>query len=437
MFTTSQFAGDAIIEGIMNKPLTLVCAMLLSLGACANEFDDAFDEMDAQLESQYGAVAAEQEQQEYEQWKRQQNEEYEAYKKAYFEALNNYKRDILKYWDSAEVTDRTHWVEYSKDLQSKRVVDYESNEIRISVLDSNASSEKIQQLIEGSLKKMLAQTPNSARAEDPVLKAVGSDAAVADARSKQPVLSELITVDGASQMLSAERMTEKVAEKIAELKKQAVIGLPKPATEQSQPSASQVTQVKKKPPVVITIKLPNNAIARRAKKYSGLVESNAKKNKLDASLVYAIMHTESAFNPLARSYIPAYGLMQIVPGSAGRDVAVRLTGKDKIYSSEYLFDAGNNVQAGSTYINILYYSYLKGINDPLSRIYCVIAAYNTGAGNVAKTFTGKRRLKQALPIINGMNPQQVYNKLHNELPYEETREYLKRVVSRQKLYMNL
>jgi membrane-bound lytic murein transglycosylase C len=42
----------------------------------------------------------------------------------------------------------------------------------------------------------------------------------------------------------------------------------------------------------------------------------------------------------------------------------------------------------------------NGIKYPKSKIYCAISAYNTGAGNVAKTFTGKRSVKQTMPQIN-------------------------------------
>lgn len=383
-------------------------------------FDDAFAEMDKQIEQDYQQTAKSKKQQasEFEQWKQQQAQEYADYKKAYFEALNNYKKGILEHWDKAEVTDKKNWVDYSEDLQTKRVVDFEKNEIRISVLDPSLSNENIQKLVDANLEQILEETPNTARKKDPVLKAVKKTAPSNDKQSRSAILSEL-----------TEQKTLK--QQKAALKKQAVISRPAPKTKAS-PTAS-----KKVMPVVVTIKLPKDTVGRRAAKYQQLVKENAKKNQLDPSLVYAIMHTESAFNPMARSHIPAYGLMQIVPESAGRDVSMRLYGKDQIFSADYLYNAGNNVQAGATYINILYYSYLKGVKDPLSRLYCTIAAYNTGSGNVAKTFTGKRNLRKALPIINSLSPEQVYKTLHAKLPYHETREYLKRVVSRQKLYANI
>ncbi|PCK05286.1 MAG: transglycosylase [Alteromonadaceae bacterium] len=406
----------------------LVSSCFLISSVIADEFDDAFAEMDRQIASNEktkqeltlspsGKVDCNRKElSEYEQWKCLQEKEYEAYKLAYFEALNDYKDSIGKYWDKVEVTDKKNWVEYSDDLQTKRVVDYERNEIRISVIDPAQGNEAIQKLIDANLKHMLEKTPNTARQADPVLKSVGSTQAANDKQSKTSMLSELL--NNQNQSLNA---------KVAELRKTAVITRGVTSNNQS---------VDKTTPIVVTIKLPKNSLGRRAAKYEDMVKQNASKNKLDPSLVYAIMHTESAFNPMARSAVPAYGLMQIVPESAGRDVSMRLYKKDQIFPAAYLYDASNNVEAGSTYLNILYYSYLKGVKDPLSRKYCVIAAYNTGAGNVAKAFIGSRKLRKALPKINSMTPEQVYDVLIDKLPYEETQEYLKRVVKRQKLYVS-
>jgi membrane-bound lytic murein transglycosylase C len=371
--------------------------------------------MDQQIDSQFGAAAKEKEQSEFEEWKVQQAKEYEDYKRAYFEALHAYIESIGEHWDQAEVTDKKIWVEYSDDLQTKRVVDFESNEIRISLLEPSVDNEKIEKLVETNLLRILKETPNDARKSDPVLEAVGSTEAGKDKQSNLAILSELF-----------EETPQTIQEKAAELVKKAVVERPK------RPQGSTKTQ-----PVIVTIKLPKNSIAGRATKYEALVRKNAATNKLDPSLVFAIMHTESAFNPMARSHIPAYGLMQIVPESAGLDVAKRLYGKEQIFSADYLFDAANNVQAGATYINILYFSYLKGVQDPLSRLYCVIAAYNTGSGNVAKSFNGDRNLRKALPTINSMSPAQVYDTLIQNLPFEETRNYLKRVVERQGLYTSV
>ena len=88
-------------------------------------------------------------------------------------------------------------------------------------------------------------------------------------------------------------------------------------------------------------------------------------------------------------------------------------------------------------MHILYYKYLKTIKNKESRLYCAIAAYNTGAGNVAKAFTGTHNIKRASKIINQLTPQEVYAKLIKNLPYDETKKYLKKVSKRIKMYKGI
>ncbi len=171
----------------------------------------------------------------------------------------------------------------------------------------------------------------------------------------------------------------------------------------------------------------------RALKYKPIVEKYAKKFSISKNLVYSIIKTESNFNPFAVSHVPAYGLMQIVPRSAGRDVYTLLNKKDGWPSGKFLFNAENNIQYGCAYIHILNYKYLAGVKDPVSREYCVISAYNTGAGNVFKTFSKKR--KSALYSINSKPPLEVYNRLKTRLPYVETRRYLVKVMNSKKEFV--
>jgi membrane-bound lytic murein transglycosylase C len=146
--------------------------------------------------------------------------------------------------------------------------------------------------------------------------------------------------------------------------------------------------------------------------------------------LYAVIETESAFDPMATSWVPAYGLMQIVPESAGMDVTEELFGEARILSPSYLYIPENNILIGSTYLNLLKTRYLSGIKNRQSRLYCSVAAYNTGPHNVAKAFTGKRQIDDAIRDINGMTPEQVYNTLSADLPYDETKKYLEKVIRR-------
>lgn len=173
----------------------------------------------------------------------------------------------------------------------------------------------------------------------------------------------------------------------------------------------------------------------RVTKFKPYVKKYASKYKISENLVYAIIKTESNFNQYAISGAGALGLMQIVPTSAGRDSYKLVKKSNATPSKSYLFNAQNNIELGVAYLYILNEKYLPGISNPVSKEYCVISAYNTGSGNVLKTFDKNR--EKAKKIINSKTPYIIYNKLRTDLPYEETRKYLKKVVEYKKDFVNL
>jgi len=173
----------------------------------------------------------------------------------------------------------------------------------------------------------------------------------------------------------------------------------------------------------------------RITKFKPLVKKYAKKYNISETLVYAIIKTESNFNQFAVSGVGAYGLMQIIPRTAGRDAYLYTKGKKHTPTKTYLFNAKNNIELGVAYLNILNKKYLTGIYNPVSREYCVISAYNTGSGNVLKTFNKNRN--RAKQIINRLTPKIIYTKLRHHLPYIETRNYLKKVVMAKKEFVHI
>jgi len=183
----------------------------------------------------------------------------------------------------------------------------------------------------------------------------------------------------------------------------------------------------------VTTAMVKDHLQVRAKKYMMLVQRSAKEFSVSKNLIYAIMKTESDFNPYAVSSAPAFGLMQIVPTTAGQDVNKFLK-KSGLPTREFLFNPANNIKYGSAYLHLLNYKYLNDIQNPVSREYCVIAAYNTGAGNVLRTFDRKRNL--APGRINRLDPLDVFNTLRRKLPYKETRRYLVKVMDAKKDFVN-
>ena len=183
--------------------------------------------------------------------------------------------------------------------------------------------------------------------------------------------------------------------------------------------------------------MPTNTIMKKAKLHKNSISKYANKMRVPRELIYAIMHSESSFNPMARSHVPAYGLMQIVPRSAGIDAYNFLYKEKRMLSSSYLYNANNNIEIGAAYIHILDYKYLKKIKNKQSRLYCVIAAYNTGSGNVARAFISSTNINKAALKINSMSSDEVYSRLIKRLPYKETKFYLKKVYKRVQLYAEL
>lgn len=185
----------------------------------------------------------------------------------------------------------------------------------------------------------------------------------------------------------------------------------------------------------VTIPMVKDHANIRVAKFKPYVQKYAKRFNVSENLVYAIIQTESNFNQFAVSNAGAIGLMQVVPTSAGRDAYQHAKGRNSTPSKEYLFNAANNIELGSAYLQILNEKYLAKIQNPISKEYCVISAYNTGSGNVLKTFSANRAT--AAHIINQKKPSEVYQILRSKLPYAETRRYLYKVVNYKKQFVNI
>ncbi len=172
----------------------------------------------------------------------------------------------------------------------------------------------------------------------------------------------------------------------------------------------------------MSMKLVPEHMVRRAERYLPLIRSWSRKNNLDPALVLGVVRQESAFNPRARSGIPAFGLMQIVPDSAGREV---LTGRGRgkpirVPEPDFLYRPENNVMIGTKYLAILRDRYFSEIADPIKRLYLMIAAYNWGPTRVRTAIRKKR-------VNLDVGSELLFQKLQEITP-EETRTYLRQVL---------
>jgi membrane-bound lytic murein transglycosylase C len=190
----------------------------------------------------------------------------------------------------------------------------------------------------------------------------------------------------------------------------------------------------KKTSTFASMKMVANLSQKQAEKYRPVVAQFAQRYTISPSLVFAIIRTESNFNPYAVSSAPAYGLMRLVPTSGGREAYRRAKGKDVAPTRDYLFDPEHNIELGTAYLNVLTFNQLDEVADRVSREYCVIAAYNTGPTNVLRTFSRDRAA--AVQQVNGLQPTSVYDQLRQHLPYQETRLYLEKVTTYRKAFVS-
>ena len=78
--------------------------------------------------------------------------------------------------------------------------------------------------------------------------------------------------------------------------------------------------------------------------------------------------------------------------------------------------------------------YFRNVKDPQNALYCAVASYNTGAGNLSRSLAGKALIQPAIDRVNTMDPDELYNYLRENLPYAETRDYIRKVRERMRLY---
>lgn len=132
----------------------------------------------------------------------------------------------------------------------------------------------------------------------------------------------------------------------------------------------------------------NSQVAASA--FNDLISDAALRHGVEAALVKAVVHVESAFNPDATSPKGAMGLMQLMPGTAER------------FGVSDAYHPSENVEGGVRYLRLLLDRYHG------NRI-LALAAYNAGEGAVDQT--------KGIP------------------PYAETKDYVKKVLEVRSAYL--
>jgi len=333
--------------------------------------------------------------------------EYEDYVKAEMEAYNKFVKERELQWGKGNVKEstQTDWVEYSDDGKTRSTVDFETGEATIEIIQEQ-NKEVDKKEIEEKLKFLLT---NKGKTKD-----YDSDVEKAAPLQEKPVLEDqVITPSGT---VVTEKNIDKDVKEIAETIK------PEVKTIKGDDNVERKV-------VTIKLELAPDHIRTRAEQYKNEIQKYCEKWDVDPALAYAIMQTESSFNPKAKSYIPAYGLMQIVPKSAGADCAQSLKKPFSAPTGNYLYEPENNIEMGVHYLYLLKKRYYTKVTDKNSQNLCVIASYNTGAGNVAKSLRGDYNIGKAIPQINGMTYDQLFKYFEKNL-LPETQNYIRKVTER-------
>jgi membrane-bound lytic murein transglycosylase C len=355
------------------------------------------------------------------QYQRKVKEGLKTYKKAYAEELKSYKKGIVKKWGEFKDPGPSVWVSYDKSDSIRRSVDFKTGEAQVEMLvDKGTGADQVKAGLGEAVFRLMNTTENDAYKNDVVANRVEKRLSKFGSAVYREELSDerLFSMEDLVSIQLNHNGFYKVSSKALNI-----------AVTDVRPSAKRGKDI-----VRMSFRVPHS-VHEKAMKYAAAVTLAAEKEKISDELIFAIMETESSFNPMAKSHIPAYGLMQIVPQTAGRDATRYLYGKSKILAPSYLYKPENNITIGAAYLHILHYKYMRKVKDPESRMYCAIAAYNTGASNVAKAFINRASFNKAVVEINKLTPVEVYDKLRNYLPRKETRNYVEKVSRRMEKYL--
>ncbi len=163
---------------------------------------------------------------------------------------------------------------------------------------------------------------------------------------------------------------------------------------------------------LVSIQSPERQISLLSKRpeflfpqpFKDKVYANAKEFSFDPNIIYSIMRQESAFNPKARSFADAFGLLQLIPKvakTAQKEIIVNYNSVDDLFLPEV------NIRLGSFYLKSLWKKYNQSF-------ILATASYNANEKAI-RSWLKTRYKNDTLSFIE-------------DIPYEETRNYIKLVM---------
>ncbi len=147
-------------------------------------------------------------------------------------------------------------------------------------------------------------------------------------------------------------------------------------------------------------------------KYQSYVEKYSRDNNIDKYLVYAVIKTESGFDPEAVSNVGARGLMQIMEDTFDW-IKYKLDDENTVYND--MFTPKKNIEYGCALLGILY--------DEFGSVAATAAAYHAGRGKVNEWLSDRRYSFDGVHL--------------DEIPTSDTAHYVDKIVSAYEMYQKL
>ena len=292
-----------------------------------------------------------------------------------------------------EVASERRYVKYTNAYEARAIVDFEQGWLRVETIATDAPLQKLKEAIVATL-----LTPRNLSLED-----IFTDADPTPG-SEPFLLGQILDED--DEPIRWEWRAERFADHLIA-------------------TALERSRQQNRTLHAVTAQLIDGHLHLRQLEYAEQVIAASRQYRVPPSVIYAVIEVESAFNPYAVSSANAYGLMQVVPATAGRDVYARIKNLPGEPTRQQLFQPAFNIDVGSAYLHLLDDHYLRQIQHAESRRYTMIAAYNGGPTSVWRAFHDDRG--RALDRINTMSPNQVYQQIVAAHPFGETRRYLEKV----------